>query len=397
MEDKEIKEISEIKANIKKYIISSEKCNLEENNLEIELIQIGGFSNMNYKAIIKNTITGDIIEQIFYRKFCSKFASLSDSINHELESKITKYLAEKGYGPKLLYEDSNNYTISEFLVDTITLPLEKCFDQNILEQLISILNYFTLFSNSYNFKINEKDNVLNLIKNNSNEKDIYFNKNQFQKSFDIYEKTKSSFKVFVDEFKQKYSEEKNPKEWADVGLVQNYLDNFRNYFYLNYPSKGFLVLNHNDVFRFNILLREKENKIFLIDHEYFSLNLPGYDIAYYFIEYYITYEPEYFCDFEAIDFEKLFYFYEKFILKFINEHDYLEKEEEGKNFIELIKTKKYFIQLINAINLYMFVWSIGNVDFKKWEKEPKKEFFFVHGVDRIKFYLKGMDIINHLK
>ena len=262
MEDKEIKEISEIKANIKKYIISSEKYNIEENNVEIELIQIGGFSNMNYKAIIKNTITGDIIEQIFYRKFCSKFASLSDSINHELESKITKYLAEKGYGPKLLYEDSNNYNISEFLVDTITLPLEKCFDQNILEQLISILNYFILFSNSYNYKINEKDNVLNLIKNNSNEKDIYFTKNQFQKSFDIYEKTKSSFKVFVDEFKQKYSEEKNPKEWADVGLVQNYLDNFRNYFYLNYPSKGFLVLNHNDVFRFNILLREKENKIF---------------------------------------------------------------------------------------------------------------------------------------
>ena len=45
----------------------------------------------------------------------------------------------------------------------------------------------------------------------------------------------------------------------------------------------------------------------------------------------------------------------------------------------------------------MFVWSIGNADFKKWEKDSKKEFFFVHGVDRIKFYLKGIDAINNLK
>ena len=98
--DKEIKEISEIKENIKKYIIYTKKFNIEEKNIEIELIKIGGFSNVNYKAIIKNITTNDIIEQVFYRKFISKFGCLSDSINHELESKITKYLAEKGYGPK---------------------------------------------------------------------------------------------------------------------------------------------------------------------------------------------------------------------------------------------------------------------------------------------------------
>lgn len=266
-----------------------------------------------------------------------------------------------------------------------------------MEQLNSILIYFTSFSNSYKYIINDNNIFLNPIKNNSKENQINFTKNQFKKCFEIYEKTKSSFKIFKDEFSQKYSKEKNPKEWADIELVQNYLDNFRNYFYLNFPSKGFLVINHNDVFRFNILLREKNNKIFLIDHEYFSLNLPGNDIAYYFIEYYITLEPEYLCDLDSFDFEKLFNFYKKFIVKFIKEHDYLQKEKEGKEFIELINSKKYFIQLVNTINLYMFVWSIGNADFKKWEKDSKKEFFFVHGVDRIKFYLKGIDAINNLK
>ena len=373
--DKEIKEISEIKENIKKYIIYIKKYNIEEKNIEIELIKIGGYSNVNYKAIIKNITTNDIIEQVFYRKFISKFWCLSDSINHELESKITKYLAEKGYGPKLLYEVSNNYTISEFLVDTLTLPLEKCLDENILDQLISILNYFILFSNSYYYNIKENNIILNIIKNNSKENNINFTKNQFNKCFEIYEKTKSSFKIFKDEFKQKFSKEKNPKEWADIELVQNCLDNFKKYFLLNFPSKGFLVINHNDVFRFNILLREKENKIFLIDHEYFSLNLPGNDIVYYFIEYYITIEPEYSCDLDSFDFEKLFCIYEKFILKFIKEHDYLQHEKENLEFIEFIKTKKYFIQLVNTINLYIFVWSIGNADFKKWEIDSKKEFF----------------------
>ena len=96
---------------------------------------------------------------------------------------------------KLLYEDSNNYTISEFLVDTLTLPLKKCLDENILDQLISILNYFILFSNSYYYNIKENNIILNIIKNNSKENNINFTKNQFNKCFEIYEKTKSSFKI----------------------------------------------------------------------------------------------------------------------------------------------------------------------------------------------------------
>ena len=63
----------------------------------------------------------------------------------------------------------------------------------------------------------------------------------------------------------------------------------------------------------------------------------------------------------------------------------------------MILTKEYFIRLMNNINLYLFNWSIGNIDFDNWEKDDRKEFFFVHGVDRIKFYLLGMKTIQHLK
>ena len=65
--------------------------------------------------------------------------------------------------------------------------------------------------------------------------------------------------------------------------------------------------------------------------------------------------------------------------------------------MELIKTKIYFIKLMNLVNLYLFIWSIGNTDFNKWEQNEIKEFFFIHAVDRIKFYLLGKEKIENLK
>ncbi len=95
-----------------------------------------------------------------------------------------------------------------------------------------------------------------------------------------------------------------------------------------------------------------------------------------------------------VDFDKIYSFYETFIDIFIQEHKFFEKEEGGKEFIEMIKSYNYFIKLINIINLSLFVWSIGNVKFENWDAEHKKEFFFVHGLDRIKFYLAGIKAMS---
>ena len=51
---------------------------------------------------------------------------------------------------------------------------------------------------------------------------------------------------------------------------------------------------------------------------------------------------------------------------------------------------------MNAVNLYMFIWSIGNINFDNWEKDAKKEFFLVHGIDRLKFYLLGMKMLKQM-
>jgi thiamine kinase-like enzyme len=158
------------------------------------------------------------------------------------------------------------------------------------------------------------------------------------------------------------------------------------------------VINHGDVFYDNILYREKDEKIFLIDHEYFTLNLLGYDIAYYLVESFVKYEPELEFEFDKINFDTIFPIYENFINKFNNTYQHiLEKEEFGKVFLEIIKTKEYFIRLMNDVNLYLFVWTIGNIDFDNWEKNSKKEFFFVHGIKRIEFYLLGKNAIEKMK
>ena len=158
---------------------------------------------MNYRGIIKDISTNKIIEEVFYRKFGCKFGEFSESVNHEIENFITKYLAQRGYGPKLLYEAPNDYTISEYLIDTITLPIEKYFDQNIIEQLCNILSHFTFISYTYKYKINDNNISITKVEDDIKEKKISLNKNIFEKGLSLFENTKHALEVFMNEFEKK--------------------------------------------------------------------------------------------------------------------------------------------------------------------------------------------------
>ena len=388
-------DIIQIQRNIKKYYLSTKKINtLPEKYIGVQLKKIGGLSNVNYSGIIKDMSTNQKIVQVLYRKF----GALSESVNHELEVTIINYLAKRGYGPKLLYEVPGDYRISEFLVGTTTIPKEKTFDQKLLDKLYTILNIFTSISYTYKYSINGDDILLNPVDDDIKEKRVDVSKNQYQNCvIDWLERAKSIFKVFKDQFLQKYTKEKNKKEYDDVEMVQYYLDNFKELFCENFPKEGFLALNHNDTHRLNVLVRKSDQKLFLIDQEFSFLNLPGNDITNYLNESLYNYEPEYYCLLDKIDFDKTYPYYEKFIELYIQSHKFLEKEKGGKEFIKMIKTKKYFIQVTNIINLYWFLWSFCYTDFPTWDKDHYGEYYFVHGVDRLKFYLAGMKAIETLK
>jgi len=302
-----MEDTAQIKNHIKKYIKTDKNLgkDIPEKYIGVQLQKIGGNSNNNYSVVIHDLSTNQNITQVLYRKF----GALSDSVNHELETTIINYLAEKGYGPKIYYEVPGDYRISEFLEDTTTIPKEDSLNQQIIDKLSSILRIFTSISYTYRYVTNGDDISLTKVNDGIREKRIDVSKNQYQNCIvDWLKKARNVFKVFTDQFYQKYSKEKNPKECANVELVQHYLDNFKTYFFENFPSQGFLVLNHNDTHRLNILIRKKDQKLFLIDQEYSFLNLPGSDIINYLNECYFDYEPEYYCSLDKLNFDKAYVF-----------------------------------------------------------------------------------------
>ena len=85
-----------IKNEIKHFYNMQKDIRTQSKNIDIELKKIGGLSNVNYIIVVKDMSTNETI-----------FGALSKGVNHELETTIIKYLAKKGIGPKLLYEEPN--------------------------------------------------------------------------------------------------------------------------------------------------------------------------------------------------------------------------------------------------------------------------------------------------
>ena len=388
-------DLIEMQNQIRKFFVSSKKLKTPEKYIGVELKKIGGLSNVNYIAVVKDMSTKGKIAQVLFRKF----GALSEGVNHELETTIIDYLAKKGIGPKLLYEEPNGkYRIVEYLDGTITIPISKGLDPKFLDKLFPIINAYSLISYTYKYKITGGNISLAPIKDGIKDKRLMVSKNHYEVCVNEWlEKARKCYKTFTDQFKQKISKEKEPKEWADMELAQYYFDNFIPEFNKNFPSEGFLVLSHNDTHRLNFLLRQKDQKLFILDHEYAYLNLPGNDMANYLNETLFNYEPDYYCLLNKINFDKTYQIYLKFIEQFNRGHKFMENEEGGKEFLKKMKTKKYFIMLNNIINLYYFLWSFCYVDFAAYEKDHHGEYYFVHGVDRIKVYIAGMKEIEKLK
>ena len=388
-------ELVEMQNEIKQFFSSRKSVRTPSKYLGVELKKIGGLSNVNYIAVVKDMSTNERIAQILYRKF----GALSKGVNHELETTIISYLAKKGIGPKLIYEEPNgNFRLVEYLEGTSTISKIKGLEPKFLDKLIPILVSYNMISYTYKYEIHNNQISFSTVNDGIPEKRLVVTKNQYSTCVDEWlKKGINCYKKFTDQFKEKVSREKEPKEWADMELVQNYLDNFIKEFNTNFPSKGIMVLCHNDTHRLNLLLRKKDQKLFILDHEYAYLNLPGNDMANYLNETFLfNYEPEYYCLLDKIDFDKGYQIYLKFIEQFIQNHKFLEKTKDGKDFLNFVKTKKYFVMLNNIINLFYFLWSVCYVDFPTWEKDHYGEYYFVHGVDRIKVYLAGMRELKKL-
>jgi thiamine kinase-like enzyme len=389
-------ELVDMQNEIKQFYLARRIIQVPPKYIGVELKKIGGgYSNFNYMAVVKDMSTNERIAKILYRKF----GALSKGANHDLEIAVINYLSKLGLGPKLIYEEpKGNFRLVEFLEGATTIPREKGLDSKLIDQIIPILVTYSKISYTYSYEIKKNKISLSEVKDNIADKRLSVSKNQYTTCVDEWiGKGVSTFKIFADQFKQKVSKDSDPENWEKFELVQYHLDNFIQEFNEIFPSKGFMVLSHNDTHRLNFLLRKKDQKLFILDHEYAYLNLPGNDMANYINEAFLfNYEPKYFCLLDNIDFDKGYQIYLIFYEQFIKTHKFLGNTNEGKEFLKNMKTKKYFLTLNNIINIFYFLWSICYVDYPTFEKDHIEEYYFVHAVDRIKVYLAGMKELKKL-
>ena len=377
-----------IKQNIIKYILKN--YDIEENMISISIENLEGITNQDFLIIVNNKSLNKILCKIFYRKY----GKISDIVDHDLEIIIMKELYNKGIGPKI-YEVNDKYRLDEYLDNTSTLTADDEFNPKIIEQIINIIENYTLISNIYKYKIKNENISFNIIDNNiSKYNDI--NNNIFTKCMkNMLKIAENKVKIFSDNYKKTYSKEDNIDGYNNLDKFEYYIKNFKKIFLKYFPSEGFLVLSHNDIHKLNILKRKDDNKLFLIDNEYAFFNLPGLDISNYLNESTFLYENGYSFAKEKIDFDKYFEIYKLYINKFIENHNFLNDSNFGKNFLDLIKTKKYYIQLHQITNLFWLLYCGIYLNFNNWKNDPN-DYYYHHFIHRFQYIEIGEKILSNL-
>ena len=378
-----------IKQNIIKYILKN--YDIKENMITISIENLEGITNQDFLIIVNNKSLNKILCKIFYRKY----GKISDIVDHDLEIIIMKELYNKGIGPKI-YEVNDKYRLDEYLDNTSTLTADDEFNPKIIEQIINIIENYSLISNIYKYKIKNENISFNIIDNNiSKYKDI--NNNIFTKCMkNMLKIAENKVKIFSENYKKEYSKEEYIDGYNNLDKFEYYIKNFKKIFLKYFPSEGFLVLSHNDIHKLNILKRKDDNKLFLLDNEYAFFNLPGLDISNYLNESTFLYENGYSFANEKIDFDKYFEIYKLYINKFIENHKFLNDSNFGKNFLDLIKTKKYYIKLHQITNLFWLLYCGIYLNFNNWKNDPN-DYYYHHFIHRFQYIEIGEKILSNLK
>ena len=370
-------ETNEIKKDIMPFI--TEKFSITEENLSIKAEQVDGMTNKNFHVTFFDTTNPDKKCDILYRKY----GKVLDSTDHKPELYIMEFFSSKNEGPKVLYS-SEKFRIVEYINNSTIIPLELRYDKKVLNEVNIILGKYSLISNIYKYSISSDLKIESFIKCDNEEKFL------FPSIFDIYEKMLVKSKEKYNIFNKKFTEHFTKKNELNENLknmktkFDNYLNNHRKIFMSLFPKNGLFILCHNDCQRWNFLFTNIESNLMIIDHEYASMCLPGLDLCNYMNEnsYYFYEDGKYECKKDEINFG---FYYDQY-LKYVDEFIKLNKDriniDENKEFLELIKTKKYYINLHSINNIFWFLFCVINLDFEN-EFIKKTDHYFQYGYDRL--------------
>ena len=245
-------------------------------------------SNDIYHVIYKRKNDNEIIYEVCYRNF----GEIGELVNRELETFIIKSLSDKKLGPKIIDNDISTYRIDEYINDSQPLPHEILKTEKILKKIIKLFLCYNEILPVYKYEIINKNNFqvkYDIFNHNVN--NINNNVNNIQNIIELCIK-----KMLPKGLKALENFKVNLKNKNDLTVnkkfenIYNFANNLKQIFFSNFPEKFFFILNHNDTLRENLLL--KEDEILIIDHEYGSLNLPGFDIVNYLVESNFDYSRE---------------------------------------------------------------------------------------------------------
>ena len=365
-------------------------------DLEIQLEPLCGLSNQIYLVKIYDKKSKVLLKEMVYKVFGEN----NDIMDRKLEEEIMENLSSRGFGPKVLVSDHKTFRAEEYVKGAQELQVSELMEEQIVNQIIRILVSYSLFasvhtyhlfsdqfSTDYNVVISEGKNLTGKI-----QKNIYdmCTKNMFQKA------TKN-FQKFSNKFKERFDKIMDKEIYSNFKKLKIYLKNYKEMFKKVFPKEAFLVLNHNDVHRLNILAFDK-SKLMLIDHEYAALNLIGIDMVNYMIEANFNYkvkEHPFFEFSETLDYEKMFETY----LQYLEEYEQhlisskkLENEQERVLFSKC-KTKEYFFKLVCVISLFWFIYSIIYLDFSTFELQNFFD-YFLHGIKRLEIFENAYSMVE---
>ena len=366
-----------------------DQYSIEKENIEMKIDQMDGMTNHNYHIQFNDKNNPEKKFDILFRKY----GEILEPSSHSSELSIMKFFSDKEEGPKLLYT-SNQYRIDEFISNHSMIPLEFRYEPDIITDINLKLANYALISNVYKYSISPDLTI---------EKKLYINKNsyKFDTIFELCEKMEKKSHDKFNEFKKKFDEylAKNGKcDDKTINRVQKfeqYLKNYKKIFLDLFPNEGFLVLTHNDCQRWNFLFENINSKLLIIDHEYACLSLPGLDLCNYMNEnsYYFLDNGQYEFRKEEIDFDFYYNFYQDYINKFVElNKDWITKDE-NKDFLELIKSKNYYLNLHSITNIFWFLFCVINLDFDE-EIINKTSHYLEYGYDRISYSEYAQSLIN---
>lgn len=382
----EEKEKAMIKEIILKYILKNKDIYKikDINKIIINFEKLGGGINKNYLIKIENKDNNEI-----YNLFFRYYNQLTKSFDRKKEVEIIKKLGEMEYGPKLLFFDNENeaFRIDEYLNETIDLPYEEIFNENILNELIIILNKYSQITDIYKYEIREENlnSEINLIQEGNNP--FYIDKNIYDNLLNnIYYKAKNNFEKFNKDYNECSFRDDNLND-INMNKIKNILNNFKTLISSFFHKSGFFILNHHDLYRLNILKNKITNKIYIIDNELCCLSLIGFDLVWYLLMGLFRYFPKYEYYPNLMNYDKFYSIFQKYLECFVKANqDWINDKEERLKYIHSLKNEKYFCELLCIVNLFGILIGLLDLNFNKASFMETCEPFYISVLNRIELY-----------